>query len=161
MIGHRLMGPSLLFTGNLAESRTHLDRALALYDPVEHRALATRFALDPGVCGSPPSRSTISRRRRAHARRLGCSPAAEKNCETTSVLSVLNPHRAYPLKVCERRCRILIRAAIWARRPPSGIYFSGSALLSAGIHLDLSFLVCLVEAERPRAPARRDCRTER
>ena len=56
MIGHRLMGPSLLFTGNLAESRTHLDRALALYDPVEHRALATRFALDPGVCGSPPSR---------------------------------------------------------------------------------------------------------
>jgi predicted ATPase len=49
MIGHRLMGPSLLFTGDFAESRTHLDRAYALYDPVEHRALATRFGSDPGV----------------------------------------------------------------------------------------------------------------
>ena len=49
MIGHRLMGPSSLFTGDFAESRTHLDRAFALYDPVEHRALATRFGSDPGV----------------------------------------------------------------------------------------------------------------
>jgi hypothetical protein len=43
------MGPSLLFTGDFAESRAHLDRAFALYDPVEHRALATRFGSDPGV----------------------------------------------------------------------------------------------------------------
>jgi predicted ATPase len=49
MIGHRLMGPSLLFTGDFAESRAHLDRAFALYDPIEHRALATRFGSDPGV----------------------------------------------------------------------------------------------------------------
>src|SRR5262249_35486646 len=49
MIGHRLMGPSLLFTGDFAESRTHLDRAYALYDPVEHGAVATRFGSDPGV----------------------------------------------------------------------------------------------------------------
>ena len=31
-------------------------------------------------------------------------------------------HRACPLKGCGRRRRILIRAAIWARRPPSRIY---------------------------------------
>jgi class 3 adenylate cyclase/predicted ATPase len=49
MIGHRLMGPSLLFTGDFMESRAHLDSAFALYDPVEHRALATRFGSDPGV----------------------------------------------------------------------------------------------------------------
>src|SRR5262249_14754243 len=49
MIGHRLMGASLLFTGDFAEGRTHLDRAFALYDPVEHRALAARFGSDPGV----------------------------------------------------------------------------------------------------------------
>src|SRR5262249_14110443 len=48
-IGHRLMGPSLLLTGDFAESRAHLDRGLALHDPVEHRALATRFGQDPGV----------------------------------------------------------------------------------------------------------------
>ena len=33
MIGHRLMGSSLLLTGHLAEGRTHFDIALALYDP--------------------------------------------------------------------------------------------------------------------------------
>jgi predicted ATPase len=49
MIGHRLMGPSLLFTGNIAEGRTHLDRAIALYDPVKHRSLVARFGHDVGV----------------------------------------------------------------------------------------------------------------
>ena len=49
MIGHRLMGISLLFTGDIAESRAHFDRALALYDPAEHRPLATRFGQDVGV----------------------------------------------------------------------------------------------------------------
>ena len=43
MVGHRLMGTSLLFTGDIAQGRTHLDRAIALYDPAEHRPLATRF----------------------------------------------------------------------------------------------------------------------
>jgi class 3 adenylate cyclase/predicted ATPase len=49
MIGHRLMGTSLLATGDIAEGRAHLDRALALYDPAEHRALAARFGQDVGV----------------------------------------------------------------------------------------------------------------
>jgi len=35
MIGHRLIGTSLLFTGDIAEGRAHLDRAIALYDPAE------------------------------------------------------------------------------------------------------------------------------
>jgi class 3 adenylate cyclase/predicted ATPase len=46
MIGHRLMGQSLLFTGDVAKSRPHFDRAIALYDPAEHRPLATRFGQD-------------------------------------------------------------------------------------------------------------------
>jgi hypothetical protein len=49
MIGHRLIGLSLLHTGDIAEGRTHLDRALALYDPAEHRSLATRFGQDAWV----------------------------------------------------------------------------------------------------------------
>ena len=49
MIGHRLMGISLLCTGDIAEGRAHLDRAIALYDPAEHRPLATRFGQDVGV----------------------------------------------------------------------------------------------------------------
>jgi predicted ATPase len=51
MIGHRLMGSSLVLTGTLVEGRAHLDRALALYDPVQHRPLATRFGQDVAVVG--------------------------------------------------------------------------------------------------------------
>ena len=43
MIGRRIMGLSLLHTGDFAEGRAHLDHAIALYDPAEHRDLATRF----------------------------------------------------------------------------------------------------------------------
>jgi class 3 adenylate cyclase/predicted ATPase len=49
MIGHRLMGTSLVFTGDIAEGRGHYDKAIALYDPAEHRPLATRFGQDTGV----------------------------------------------------------------------------------------------------------------
>jgi class 3 adenylate cyclase/DNA-binding response OmpR family regulator/predicted ATPase len=49
MIGHRLMGTSLMCTGDISKSRTHYDQALALYDSAEHRALATRFGQDIGV----------------------------------------------------------------------------------------------------------------
>jgi class 3 adenylate cyclase/predicted ATPase len=48
-IGHRLMGHSMLFTGDIAEGRAHYDQALALYDPAEHRPLATRFGQDTSV----------------------------------------------------------------------------------------------------------------
>jgi class 3 adenylate cyclase/predicted ATPase len=49
MIGHRLMGTSLLATGDIAAARGHLDQATALYDPAEHRPLATRFGVDVRV----------------------------------------------------------------------------------------------------------------
>jgi hypothetical protein len=46
MVGHRLISTSLMFTGDLEQGRTHLNRALALYDPAEHRSLAARFGQD-------------------------------------------------------------------------------------------------------------------
>jgi predicted ATPase len=46
MIGHRLMGLSLLVTGDLAESRAQFDQAIALYNLAEHRSLPTRFGQD-------------------------------------------------------------------------------------------------------------------
>ena len=49
MIGHRLKGISLLFTGGIAEGRAHLDEAIALYDPAEYRALPRRFGHDGSV----------------------------------------------------------------------------------------------------------------
>ena len=57
MIGHRLMASSLMLTGDIAEGRAHYDQAIALYDPVEHRPLATRFGQD--VEGGNPIVSVV------------------------------------------------------------------------------------------------------
>ena len=42
-------GRFLAATGDIVEGRAHFDRALALYDPAEHRPLATRFGQDVRV----------------------------------------------------------------------------------------------------------------
>jgi predicted ATPase len=49
VLGHRLMGTSLICTGDIAQGRAHLDCAIELYDSVEHRSLAIRFGQDVGV----------------------------------------------------------------------------------------------------------------
>jgi predicted ATPase len=49
MMGHRLMSSSLVHGGEIAKGRAHLDRAIGLYDPAEHRDLATRFGQDVRV----------------------------------------------------------------------------------------------------------------
>ncbi len=49
MIGHMLMGISLVLTGGIANGRAQLDRAIELYDPAKHRPLATRFGHDVRV----------------------------------------------------------------------------------------------------------------
>jgi class 3 adenylate cyclase/predicted ATPase len=46
MVGHRILASSLLYTGEILEARDHYDRAIALYNPAEHRSLATRFGQD-------------------------------------------------------------------------------------------------------------------
>jgi class 3 adenylate cyclase/predicted ATPase len=49
MIGHRLLGTSLLFCGEPAKARTLFDQVLAHYDPDKHGYLATRFGYDVEV----------------------------------------------------------------------------------------------------------------
>jgi predicted ATPase len=49
MVAHRLMATSLSHTGKLVDGRAHYDKAIALYNPKEHRALAMRFGQDSGV----------------------------------------------------------------------------------------------------------------
>jgi class 3 adenylate cyclase/predicted ATPase len=48
-IGHRMMGIALVLVGDLAKGRTHLDQAVTLYDPAQHRSLAIRFGQDAAV----------------------------------------------------------------------------------------------------------------
>jgi class 3 adenylate cyclase/tetratricopeptide (TPR) repeat protein len=83
MIGHRLMASSLMLTGDIAEGRAHYDQALALYDPVEHRPLATRLGQDVGVAilsfrslalwllGYPEAALADSAQALKHAREIG------------------------------------------------------------------------------------------
>ncbi len=49
LIGHRLVGSALIPVGDFREALSHLDRAVALYRPEEHRALAFRFGADIGI----------------------------------------------------------------------------------------------------------------
>jgi predicted ATPase len=49
MIGHRLIGTSLMLTGDITKGRSHYNQAFELYDPAKHRWLATRFGQDVGV----------------------------------------------------------------------------------------------------------------
>jgi predicted ATPase len=49
MMAHRFMGISLMCTGNVEKCRAHFDQAIALYNPAEHRPLATRFGTDAGA----------------------------------------------------------------------------------------------------------------
>ena len=46
VVGNRLVGTSLASTGEMTQGRAHLDRAVALYDPAQHRPLGVRFGQD-------------------------------------------------------------------------------------------------------------------
>jgi class 3 adenylate cyclase/predicted ATPase len=48
-IAHRTTGVCLMCIGDLRQGRAHLDRAIAVYDPVTHPPLATRFGQDSRV----------------------------------------------------------------------------------------------------------------
>ena len=83
MLGHRVMGVSLLFTGDVAEGDEHQDRAIALYDPAKHRSLAMQFGQDSSVTirsyrsvslwllGHPEAARTDVERALADAREIG------------------------------------------------------------------------------------------
>ena len=82
-IGHRVVGVSLLLTGEVADGRAHLDRAIALYNPVEHRPLTTRLSQEAGVAilslrslamwllGYPDAAKTDVERALSDAREIG------------------------------------------------------------------------------------------
>jgi predicted ATPase len=49
LLGHRIMGYSLMMLGDFVAARKHADSAIALYDTAQHRGLATRFGQDARV----------------------------------------------------------------------------------------------------------------
>jgi predicted ATPase len=49
MVGHQMVGISVLSAGDITAGRIHYDRAISLYKPLEHQPLATRFGQDSRV----------------------------------------------------------------------------------------------------------------
>jgi class 3 adenylate cyclase/predicted ATPase len=50
--GHRMLGNTAYWQGELAQAKVHVQAALTLYDPEQHRAHAVRYGSDSGViCG--------------------------------------------------------------------------------------------------------------
>jgi predicted ATPase len=100
-IGHRLMGTSLLYTGKMAEGRAHLDQAIALYDPHQHRLLATRFGHDiraAALCfrswtqwllGYPDAALADAVRSLADAREVGQAAVLMFSLTTVAVTNIL------------------------------------------------------------------------
>jgi adenylate cyclase len=49
VLGHFSSGRTLMFVGRFASSRSHLEEALALYDPISHRSLVHQAGFHPHV----------------------------------------------------------------------------------------------------------------
>jgi class 3 adenylate cyclase/predicted ATPase len=87
VLGHQSFGRNLLFSGRFALSRSHLEEALALYDPISHRSLGHQSGTSPQVasqaflgnvlfCLGYPDRALVrSNAAIADARRLAHPPS--------------------------------------------------------------------------------------
>jgi len=87
VLGHYSSGRNLMFLGEFASSRSHLEEALVLYDPISHGALAHHTGLYPQVVsqgylgidlfclGYPNQASARSTAAIAEAKRLGHPPS--------------------------------------------------------------------------------------
>src|SRR5262249_14992117 len=49
LVAHWVSGETLLRLGEVVACREHVEQGIALYDPQQHRALAFRYGIDPGV----------------------------------------------------------------------------------------------------------------
>jgi predicted ATPase len=101
MIGHRIMGHSLLFSGEIARARAHYDKGIVLYDAAEHRSLSMRFAQDTRVAilslgsvalwllGYPERAHTEAERALSDAREIGLAGTLLFALSITSLLHLV------------------------------------------------------------------------
>jgi predicted ATPase len=87
VLGHLSCGRTLMLSGSFASSRSHLEAALALYDPTSHSALVNQIGMHPHVnvlaflgivlfcLGYPEQALAQSNAAIAEARRLGHPPS--------------------------------------------------------------------------------------
>jgi len=87
VLAHYSCGRTLMFTGRLSSSQSHLEEALALYDTASHSSLVDQAGVDPYVnshavlgsvhfcCGYPDRALARANAAIAEARRLGHQPS--------------------------------------------------------------------------------------
>lgn len=127
MIGHRMVGLSLLSTGEIAQSRGHLDHSITLYDPTAHRPMATRFGHDNRVAaliyrswalwmlGYPESALADAERALKHARELGqAATLMLALCFTSLTFSLCGSYSTANARLAENRALANEKgAALW------------------------------------------------
>jgi predicted ATPase len=98
VLGHYSCGRNLLVAGRMGASRPHLEKVLALHDPMAHRSLAHQAGIDPQVAcraylgivyfclGIPDQASTSSAASIAEARRLAHPPSLAMSLSLGSAL---------------------------------------------------------------------------
>jgi predicted ATPase len=102
LIGHRILGNMLLYTGDFRQARPHLERAASLYRPDEHREFAFRYGQDIGasaLCflswalwhdGYPDQAMRTADRALLHAREFGHAYTLAYTVFYTAMLAVLS-----------------------------------------------------------------------
>jgi predicted ATPase len=147
MIGHRMVGLSLLSTGGIAQSHAHLDRSIALYDPPAHRSMATRFGHDNRVAasiyrswalwmlGHPEAALADAERALKYARELGqAATLMLALCFTSLTYSLSGSYSAANARLDENRVLANEKgAALWKS---FGMLSQGCALALTGKSLD-------------------------
>ena len=126
---------SLLQTGSIQQGRAHFDRAIALYDPAEHRQLATRFGVDFRI----PILSN-----RSWAQWMFGYPAmalADAECALQEAREIGQPanliylvHLAFPLIFCGRytEANKLLDEIITLTNERGALYFNAHATMFQG-----------------------------
>src|SRR5262249_39071537 len=130
-----LLGNSLLCMGDAAKALTHLNRALALYEPLMHRPLATRFSQDievailswrplalwllgyPAKAAADPSRAITAARETGHAPTLLFALL----CTTYSYLcrgdlTIANAQIDEGVRLAEEKGAVFLKAMALAQR---------------------------------------------
>ena len=98
VLGHHSFGRNLFFVGRFGASRSHLEEALALYDPISHRALGHQVGFHPSSAylgivlfclGYSDQALERSNAAIAEARRLAHPPSLAGNLATSIRLRLL------------------------------------------------------------------------
>jgi predicted ATPase len=158
MIGHRMVGLSLLSTGEIGQSRTHLDRSIALYDPSAHRAMATRFGHDNRVAsliyrswalwmlGYPEAALADAERAIKYARELGqAATLMLALCFTSLTYSLCGSYSAANARLDENRALANEKgAALWKA---FGMLSQGCVLALTGKSSDAAQMITAGLAE--------------